>query len=67
VGEEDDLADPTDVNWLKTQLGTRVKETVIIPRFDHYSFSIGSNHDWLPKVVDIVSKLKEEDVHSFIY
>lgn len=59
VGEQDDLADPTDVQWLYGKLDKRVKGYKVLSNFDHYSFSVGKDMSWTKDVVNIVSKNSE--------
>ena len=46
AGDKDDLADETDVEWLKKKMGQRVKFTTLIPDFTHGGFSTGKYTGW---------------------
>jgi len=56
AGEEDDLADKTDVEWLENTLGDRIKKTTFIPKFDHGGYSTGNYSGWIPNALSHIAK-----------
>lgn len=56
AGDEDDLADHTDVEWLVTKLGDRIKKTTFIPKFDHGGYSTGNYTGWMPDALSHIAK-----------
>ena len=56
AGNQDALADPTNVAWLIDKLGTKVNEFVQIDQFDHQSFSIGRDMGYTANVLNLIKK-----------
>ncbi len=55
-GEEDRLANPEDVKWLKEVLGTNVIYYRIVPKMGHISFLCGNDFSWFIEPLEIIMK-----------
>lgn len=50
VGEQDDLADPTDTQWARERLNNVVHYDVIYD-MDHFSFNVGKNMKFIDDMI----------------